>query len=243
MKTRVRALCALLLLAASGCTSQPGAQASQAPAQQAGVARAACDNTYVPVKAGATWTFKNTNNLTQPLTQITTITDVNAGSFTQKVDLGDGTTWTETWTCAQGGLLQLQDNGGPAAAALGPSGKATVTTKSNTGITVPTDPKVGDTWSQTTETAVNSADLNTTESVTTTYKAIDMESVTVAAGTFDALRVDIAVTGTVTYQNGASMPVTSRGSTWLVRGNGAVKSTSATGSVVGEQDLQSYQIP
>ena len=236
---------ALIAAACGAPSAQQGGQSSQPPVQQAGgsVAKAPCDNTYVPVKDGAKWTYKNTNSVTAPLLQVTTITNVGDRQFTETVADGNGTTWSETWSCVDGGLLQLQNNGGAAGVAIGKSGKATVTTKSNTGLTIPTDPKPGDKWSQTTESVIKGAGITVTQKTTTTSHAVGMESVTVAAGSFDALRVEGEMTGDITYQDGKTMHVTGKLSVWLVPGKGLVKAVSSVMSIDSSSELQSFQIP
>jgi hypothetical protein len=238
----------LALIAAVGCGAQPSPQANQSPAQvgtqsPAQVAKAPCDNTYVPVKAGAQWTYKNTSSATKTLIQVATITDVDDRAFTEKVTMGDSTTWTETWSCVDGGLLQLQNNGGPAGAALGPHGKATITTTSNTGITIPTDPHAGDAWSQVTEGVIKGGGLTLTQKTELTSRAVGMESVTVPAGTFQALRIDGQSKVDVTNQDGSKMHFTGTTSVWVVAGKGVVKSVSTFASVDTTSELETVQIP
>lgn len=234
-----------MLLAAAGCGAQSTSQANEpaAPAQ-ALAATAPCDNAYMPVKAGAKWTYTGTNNVTGASKEVNTITDVGADSFTVSVDTGGKVSWTETWTCTKDGLLQLQNNGGALSAiAQGPDGTATVTTKSNTGITLPLNPKPGDTWTQVTVVEINGSGVTVSTKSTSTYKAVGRESVTVPDGTFDAMRIDGTVDSVATFANGKSMPVSGTISSWWVRGKGMVKAISSTGSIDSEVDLQSYQIP
>lgn len=232
-----------LLVAGCGAASASPASPSAAPAQ-AVAAKAPCDNSFIPIKAGAKWTYAVKNNVTAPLTEVNTITGVGADTFTISVDTGDKVAWTETWTCTTDGLLQLQNNGGALSAmASGPDGTATVTTKSNTGITLPLNPKTGDTWTQSTEVQIDGGAVHVTEKSTSTYKAVGMESVTVPIGTFDAMRVDGTVQAVVSYADGKSMPVNGTLSSWWVRGKGMVKASSSTDSIDSEVELQSYQIP
>ena len=82
------------------------------------------------------------------------------------------------------------------------------------------------------------------------FSATGMESVTVPAGTFDALRVEVDVSLDIeaTY-SGLSLPVTFSGdyTYWFAPGVGWVRA-SGTGSVLGSSfsdttELQSYNIP
>jgi len=243
-----RPLALTVLLICAACGAQNAQQPNQSPAQLGGqtpaqVAKAPCDNTYVPVKSGAKWTYRNTNTATKTLTQVATITNVGDRSFTETVSLGDSTTWTETWSCVDGGLLQLQNNGGPAGAAIGPHGKATITTKSNTGLTIPTDPKPGDTWSQVTEGVIKGGGLTLTQKTTLTSRAVGMEAVTVPAGTFQALRIDGQSKIDVTNQDGSKLQFTGTTSVWVVAGKGLVKSVSTIASVETTSELESLQVP
>jgi hypothetical protein len=245
VRTPNRLVVALILLAAAGCGGQSTSQANQpaAPAQ-AVPATAPCDNAFIPVKAGAKWTYTGTNNVTSASKEVNTITDVGSDTFTVSVDTGDKVSWTETWTCTKAGLLQLQNNGGALSAmASGPDGTATVTTKSNTGITLPLNPKPGDTWTQTTEVEIKGSGVTVDAKSTSTYKAVGQESVTVPGGTFDAMRIDGTVNSVATFADGKSMPVNGTVSSWWVRGKGMVKAISSTSSIDTEIDLQSYQIP
>jgi hypothetical protein len=82
------------------------------------------------------------------------------------------------------------------------------------------------------------------------FSATENESVTVPAGTFDALKVEVDVTLNInaTYE-GITLPVSFSGdyTYWFAPGVGWVKA-SGTGSVLGSSfsditELQSYNIP
>lgn len=232
-----------LLLAGCGAQAAPQATGPSAPAK-AVAAAAPCDNAFIPVKAGAKWIYGGTNNVTGASKQVNTITDVGADSFTVSVDTGGKVTWTETWSCTKDGLLQLQNNGGALSAmASGPDGTATVTTKSNTGVTLPLNPKPGDTWTQVTVVEIKGSGVTVTAKSTSTFKAVGQESISVAGVSVDAMRIDGAVDSVATFADGKSMPTNGTVSSWWVRGKGMVKATSSTGSINAEIELQSYQIP
>lgn len=230
---------------ACGSTQGGGQPAAQAPGPGA---KGACANPYMPVLNGATWTYTVTTNVTGPSTSSSAITAVAADSFTLAVK-SPQVSWTETWSCNQNGLLQLQNNGGATGAALaGPDGTVTVTTKSNQGVTVPVAIRPGDTWTQTTVFSMSSsAGVSGTSSTTWTFKAVGTATVTVPAGTFEAMRVDSTAVSAFTFADGKVLNSTSTGSAWWVKSKGMVKGTTTTNvaatDVSYEQDLQSFQIP
>ncbi len=232
-------------LALAGCGAQSATQAGgQAAPAKAVAAAAPCDNAFIPVKAGAKWIYAGTNNVIGATKEVNTITDVGADSFTVSVDTGGKVFWTETWSCTKDGLLQLQNNGGALSAmASGPDGTATVTTKSNTGVTLPLNPKPGDTWTQVTVVEIKGSGVTVTANSTSTYRAVGAESITVLGRTFNAMRIDETVDSVATFADGKSMPTEGTLSSWWVTGKGMVKATSSTGSINSEIELQSYQIP
>ena len=96
--------------------------------------------------------------------------------------------------------------------------------------------------------AGQSAEANGDESAT--FTALGVESVSVPAGTFEAMKVEVVTTINInaTFQ-GTTVPVTFTGTTtsWYVQGVGWVKSvsTSEFGGISSSDtiELQSYSIP
>ena len=253
---RVFQIAPLLAMAIAACGAQsaapvngsPAANAVSPPAQTA--AKGSCTNQYMPVVNGATWTYAVTNSVNGGSTSNSAITAVAADSFTLAVKSSAGN-WTETWSCNKDGLLQLQNNGGALGGTIsGPDGTATITTTANTGLTLPANIKPGDSWTQRTDYSLTSTvGVSGTSTTTYTFTAVGAESVTVPAGTFTAMRVDMKVASAFTFADGNVLPSTSTASTWLVKGKGLAKMTMTTGigagsnSVSFDQELQSVQIP
>lgn len=245
----------MLALAIVACGSQasgqvsssPSAASSAAPAPQS-AAKGPCTNPYMPVVTGATWTYAVKNNVSGPSTSSSAITAVAADSFTLDIKSPTGNS-TEMWSCNRDGLLQQQYRGGAAGATFsGPDGTATITNVVNTGLTVPLTIKPGDSWTQRTDYSLSSSGgVSGTSTTTFTYRAIGTESVTVPAGTFDAMRVDMTVASAFTFASGQVINSSSSASTWLVKGKGLAKMTMATdigsSNVSFEENLQSVQIP
>ena len=209
-----------------------------------------CANTYYPVREGATWTYKSTGSPAGDFGYTDTISSVREDGFTLTSQFAN-VTRTQEWACKPEGLVALQLGGG---AVTSQNLKLQVDSQNATGVTYPTEIKVGDQWDYALdftgkmEIAGNSGAA--TGSDKNHFNALGEESVTVPAGTFDALKiqVDTALDIQVTYQ-GLTVPVTLKSSYnyWYAQGVGWVKA-SGTASMAGESftetiELQSYSIP
>jgi len=122
------------------------------------------------------------------------------------------------------------------------------------GVTYPNEIKPGDTWPHslefTAKMTVAGQGMDATGDAKSNFQAVGFESVTVPAGTFDALKIHVDTTININGNfNGVSFPVTvsSPYDYWFVQGVGWVKA-SGTGSVSGQSfsetiELQAYNIP
>ena len=237
----------VLTLAQFACNL--GAQASSAATQPAPSGSANCDvNPYLPVKAGATYTFAGTTSA-GAYTRTSTFTNVDADSFQAEVVTPVGnksTTTTESWQCTADGLVQP---GGPLAATLqnALSGTTTMKLTSMTGVTVPTNLAAGQSWTQSTNFEVTTSKGTVTGTITYALQAIGTESVTVPAGTFNAMKVQVNTT-TQANRSGITFTITTNGFEWFATGVGHVKSSEnvtfngkPVSTVTGV--LESYHIP
>jgi hypothetical protein len=212
-----------------------------------------CANPYYPIREGASWSYKSTGSPAGDYSFTDTITSVREDGFTITSQFDD-LTRTQQWACRPEGLVALQ-LGGPAAATLNTQDvQLNLTFNNISGVTFPREITAGNIWQHMLEfegdleIAGTSAEAaGTAES---TFGALGTESVTVPAGTFDAMRVEVASTITInaTYQ-GISMPVGFSGTYrfWFAQGVGWVKA-SGTGEVIGASftetiELQSFSIP
>jgi hypothetical protein len=122
------------------------------------------------------------------------------------------------------------------------------------GVTFPSDIQPGDQWQHNLDfegkMTVANQEGSATGNAQTTFQAIGNESVTVPAGTFDALKIkiDTNLNFNVSVQ-ALSLPVQFSGSYdyWFVKDIGWVKA-SGSGSIAGTSfnetiELQSYNIP
>jgi hypothetical protein len=212
-----------------------------------------CANTYYPVRQGATWTYKSTGGPAGEYSFTDTITSVRGDGFTLSTQLGDLTRIQE-WTCTAEGLAALQLGGAPAAMLNSQNIQLILDINNGTGVTFPRQINPGDSWQQALSVTGNVIAMNeeaeATGDVQMNFSAAGNESVTVSAGTFEALRVEVDVTLNIeaTY-SGITLPVTFSGdyTYWFAPNVGWVKA-SGTGSVLGSTfddttELQSYNIP
>ena len=212
-----------------------------------------CTNTYYPVSQGATWTYRSTGGPAGEYSFTDTIPSVRPDGFTLSTQIGD-LTRTQEWTCTAEGLAALQLGGAPAAMLNSQGIQLNLTVNNASGVTFPSQIHPGDQWQQTLDVTGNVVAMNeeaeASGNVQMNFSATGMESVTVPAGTFDALRVEVDVSLDIeaTY-SGLSLPVTFSGdyTYWFAPGVGWVRA-SGTGSVLGSSfsdttELQSYNIP
>jgi hypothetical protein len=212
-----------------------------------------CTTTYFPVREGATWSYQSTGSPAGNYNFTDTITSIREDGFTLTSDF-DGLTRTQEWDCQSDGLVALQ-LGGPTAATLNSQEMLLQLEARNvTGVSFPSAIAAGDQWQHTLEfdgqmdMAGQSGEAQ--GATQTNYHATGTENVSVPAGTFDAMKIqmDTVVTITVNYQ-GLNVPVTFRGTYlyWFAPNVGWVKAVG-NGDIAGQSfteniELQWYNIP
>lgn len=228
--------------------------ATEPPATPEGVKGAGlCANAYYPVRQGSTWNYKSTGSPAGEYSFADTITAVREDGFTLSTQIGD-LTRTQEWNCTPEGLIALQLGGAPAAMLNAQNIQLNLNSKNSSGVTFPSEIQPGDQWQQNLDVegdvAVANEEGKATGNVQLSFNALGNESVTVPAGTFDALKIDVntSVNVDVTYE-GLTLPVTFTGSYtyWFAKGIGWVKATG-TGNFLGSSfsettELQSYSVP
>jgi hypothetical protein len=212
-----------------------------------------CANAYYPVRQGATWTYKSAGGPGGAYGFTDTITSVQDDGFTLSTQIGN-LTRTQEWACKPEGLVALQLGGVPAALLNSQNMQFDLQVRNATGVTLPSEINAGDQWDHSLdfEGHVKVANREGTASgnAKTHFNAIGVESVTVPAGTFDAMKVqaDAKLVFNVNY-GGLTLPVTFNSSYtyWFAQGVGWVKaagSGSFAGSAFSENlALQSYNVP
>lgn len=209
-----------------------------------------CYNEYYPVKSGASWNYALDSSLTGTDSFTRSILDVSNGSFTDQDDWAIGTTRTGTWSCDNGNLTALSLGG---LATVSTSEQTFVaTSQESSGVTYPSPLEFGTNWSQTltisgdmviAEGMSGTATVNASQNCT----AVGEESVTVSAGTFDAMKLNCSTSITVTVDlDGVStepMTIDSLSEVWLVRGVGMVKISDNNEMANSIIELTAYTIP
>ena len=239
-----------------GSTEAPVATESPVTNQEGGMPAAGsgqCANAYYPVREGATWTYSSTGGPAGGYGFTDTITAIRDDGFTLTSQFGD-LTRTQEWACKPEGLVALQLGGTSAATLNNDNMQVTLDVNNVSGVTFPSEITTGDTWQHALEFTgtmkVAGQEIEASGDAKSSFTALGNESVTVPAGTFDALKIHVDSTININGNfNGVSFPVTvtSPYDYWFVQGVGWVKA-SGTGDVSGQSfmetiELQSYNIP
>lgn len=213
----------------------------------------ACTNQYYPVREGATWSYASTGSTAGNYSFTDTITAVRADGFTLSTQSG-GVSRAQEWACRAEGLLALQLGGAPAAMLNAQQMQLELQLQDATGVTFPVRINTGDRWQHNLNVTGNiefMGQQGTAEGTAqNNFTAAGIESVTVPAGTFEAMKIQVEtrIRFDVSYQR-LSVPVTFTANYdyWFVEGVGWVRA-SGTGELAGVSftdtiELQSYSIP
>jgi hypothetical protein len=224
---------------------------AQAPATNS--VQGACANPLYPVINGATWTYSGTGGSAGAYSYVDTITGVRSDGFTLTSVFDTDRTYPQEWACKTEGLVPLQLPGATAAVTT-QQFSAQFETSNVQGVLLPATVSPGDQWTfsltlkGTAE--ISGATAQATGDASYDFKAIGMESVTIPAGAFDAMKIDgvltLSLTATVA---GLPIPIKIAINTtsWYAPSVGLVKTVS-TGDVIGTPindtlELHSYNIP
>ncbi len=252
------ALCGLIL-ASLACNLSNPASPTESPSASTNIqptdvpateppAQNACENPYAPVIAGATWDYNIQGTL--PDTYTHTILSVDADGFVEQDAFASGVTRQAEWKCENGNLIALNPPGGTSGTVNTEGVQADFHTTALDGVTLPGVINPGDTWTQSitlegTET-INGIEIPASNQTTSDCTAIGIESVTVAAGTFDAMRVDCVIHMNITVtMSGIEIPtiLDFTSTSWYARNVGLVKNASVGSAFNSTTDLVSYNIP
>lgn len=247
-----------LFVATSACgpTFTPSPNPSEVP-QSTNTPNPAglCANNLVPVKQGATWTYTDNGGTTSAEQFTASISSVRPDGFTLSVNADGMPTVNQDWSCKPEGLVTASLGSGQGPLGINVAGiQANLSTSNASGVILPSNVQPGTQWPFGLDLSGNvsqgnlQADLN--GNIATAMQAVDMESVTVPAGTFNAMKVQGTSTIKVNagYQ-GLTLPITSTVNTtlWFAPGVGWIKA-AVNGELMGTAfstttELQSYNIP
>ncbi len=221
-----------------------------APATEAPVntSTGACSNLYMPVIAGTTWNYKLTGPV--PDTFKKSIITIETNGFTDQDAFGSGVTRQGKWTCENGNLTALNPSNGNSATVTTEGISLDFETTAMSGLTLPATINAGDTWEQTltlegTET-INGTVMPVKNQVANTCKAVGIESVTVEAGTFEAMKVECnAIMNIEIVMNDSPIQntMTINGTNWYAENIGLIKTLSLGTGFDSVTELTSFSIP
>jgi hypothetical protein len=200
-----------------------------------------CDHPYLPLRTGATWSYASSEGA---LTWSVAGASSSAATMDFATPLGS---LTVHWTCGPEGITSY-DFGSISGAGLG--GIATIDVVDSSGAWLPPAESLvpGYSWSNDYTTVVSSSvagtSLEITISTSESWTVTGMETISVPAGTFDALRIDGTSTSETSGFMGVSLPPSTTSQTyWLVEGVGIVHYTSSSEGYSGYGDLTDYSVP
>src|SRR5688572_14987634 len=179
-------------------TEEPQSTATELPVTTEGsglpvAGEGLCANAYYPVREGATWSYKSTSGPAGDFSFTDTITSVREDGFTLTTQFDD-VTRTQEWACRPEGLVALQ-LGGPSAATITTQDvKLNLTVNNVSGVTFPSEITTGNEWQHMLEFEgdldIAGTLADATGAAESNFSALGTESVTVPAGTFDAMKVE-----------------------------------------------------
>ncbi len=216
---------------------------------------APCNNEYFPARKGATWTYASSGSPSGAFSFRKGIDEVRPDQFSVGVNV-NGKTIHETWLCQPEGLVAQSMVLMDAASLLALDKFSELQVTNVSGLNMPPDITAGASWSISYD--VQGAEKDQTGAVIATmtgqviisYTATGKESVTVPAGSFEAMAVSVSsvINFSVVQAGGTSnISVNSDYIAWFAAGVGWVKS-SGTGTLGSSEyfetiELQAFSIP
>ena len=215
-------------------------EATPAPA----LAASACDHPYFPLRTGSSWTYSTPEgNMTWSVPSAGGTND--SAEATMDIAMPE-VSMTVHWSCSSAGIVSY-DFGNSSVAGLGNIVNMDVVDSSGAFLPAADLLAPGYSWPSNYSVVMHVSQegfaVDWTTAVSETWTATGIESVTVPAGTFEALRIEgnesISMTGL-----GQDVNVTVSMTYWYAKGVGVVRYTSSTsaGSSSGGE-LTSYTVP
>jgi hypothetical protein len=217
--------------------------ASPTSAPRAGAT--ACDHPYFPMRAGATWTYSTSDGVLSWSIGGASGSDTSA-SATMSISVAGASLETH-WTCTSEGIVSY-DFSSISAPGLGTVASFDVTNTSGTWLPPAEGLTPGASWSNSYTTSVTTSSggvsFDVTSTTDETWSVTGTETVSVPAGTFEALRVD----GSATYTVSGSFPIpipasSSQFTYWFAEGVGIVRFVYSGEGYSSGGDLTAYSIP
>ncbi len=181
-------------LPTSTTTQNPGAaSASATPRPSPTPLAQPCQHDYLPVVAGANWSYQVSGSPAGDFDFVEQVTAVRASGFTLTSTIA-GQSYAHSWACSEGGLTARQFDGMAASGIALAGGQITLQTDSVAGLSLLANLVPGDQWEQ--EYAISGEQafpglgiLPVRGTVSTTYEALGVVSIRVPFGQFEALHI------------------------------------------------------
>jgi hypothetical protein len=173
---------------------------------------AAISNIYIPTSSGKTWTYKNTDSDGTTYTQVATIIQSSSNNFVKRYNDSNRTIYTDTYYSGSGNSIKFYQG-----KVINKSDNSVLSTSTYfpAAIVFPSSLEIGTSESVTSKITTNSHPTPT-DTLVRTVAIIGTETVTVPAGTYQALKVNVVVTMT-------SLSSTFNYVYWYVNGIGQIK--------------------
>lgn len=234
------------LLPTPAVSDSGGGDSTGAPTPETGgyVSQTACDHPYLPMRQGTSWSYSSDYG-SQSWAVTSVSGDLASATATMQMTFQEGTI-EYTWNCGSDGVVSF-DFGTMGLTTGAGIGDITITSNSGTILPPPDQLVPGATWSNNfTEEVTSGAagvDFNLTMDVSETYTATGFETISTAAGTFDALRIDGSGTFATTSDLTGSITTTAQFTYWLAPGVGFVRFETTSEGVSSVTELTGYSIP
>lgn len=259
---RINFVIAIGLLGLAACSSLGGGTETQQiviPYTQAAppansTTGGLCDNPLYPIRQGASWAYINSGGPNGTFAYGDTISEVHADGFTLTSQIAN-LTRTQQWVCEADGLKALELGGGTTTSITAQGLTAEFITLNVTGISLPKSILSNIQW-QYSLTLQGTIPMPTGEQVQSngTYlvnsQEMGTETVTVPAGTFDAVKIQTYSTVEILVPFGnEQVPMKYSGTsvTWYAPGVGYIKSIEnwdlGSTPYTATTELQTYVIP
>lgn len=213
-----------------------------------------CNNSLFPSRQGAAWVYASTGGPGGAFIYTNSITQSRADGFTLTTQFSDQTR-TQEWTCQTDGLKAMQLGGGSAAGTSIQGMTSDLTTSNVNGLSLPQNVTDGMQWQYSLQlqgaiVMPDNPQAPASGVYSVTMQEMGKETVTVPAGTFEAVKIQSNSTVDITSSfEGNTVPIKFSGTTitWYAPGVGYVKVVE-NGDYGGQffsstTELQSYSIP
>ena len=204
----------------------------------------ACDHPYLPLRTGASWSYAGSDG---DLAWSVTSASGSADEASATMDFAaPSVTMTVHWTCGSAGIVSY-DLVSLSALDLGNVATMDIVDTSGTWLPPAENLAPGSSWSNEYTMVVSVPDAGDLGDMSTrvseSWTVAGVETVSVPAGTFEALRIDGTATMTMSTPMGDMPAIALSMSYWFAKDVGIVRSTHSSEGFSSQSELTSYSVP